>query len=316
MALALSLALCPAAASDTFVDSGVDDPGSASNRLIGRDRSIDARRGDDFVALARRHGTPFSVLASANPDVDPFHPVAGEPLLLPLSTLLPEALPDDGAAIVINLAELRLYHRDTSGALSIYPIGIGRAGADTPLSDTVVTRIDASPSWRPPASIHAEYRTHGMSLPAVVPPGPDNPLGTHAVRLALPNYLLHGTNAPEGVGLRVSHGCIRLYNEDIAELAAAVSPGTAVSIVHRPLKWALEGEAILLEAHRPLAGERYGGARDVRDALEAARRAIADAGLDRAGFEAALAELHAGDALFSGRPTRIPLRRVRPPDGS
>ncbi|ASJ73044.1 putative L,D-transpeptidase YbiS [Granulosicoccus antarcticus IMCC3135] len=253
---------------------------------------------ETLAAVARRTGVPLDGLVSANEHLDIRATLEkGRLLRIPNAPLEPSG-PRDG--LVVNLAELRVYYFVNDALANVFPIGIGRTGNDTPLADTRITRVDAEPSWRPPASIHAEYRAHGLSLPAVVLPGPDNPLGGHALRLNLPGYLLHGTNAPEGVGLRVSHGCIRLYNEHIAILAETVPVGTRVRIVNEPVKWRLDEAGLLIEAYRPLTGKRYEGAAAVSDALDGIRAAIAAKGLSVARFDTWLEERHVARDLFTG----------------
>ena len=298
LALKLALTLAATTAGGATASNGAD---------TSRQRWVEPRAGDTFVALARRHGVPFDALVAANPDTDPFAP-SGDPVVLPLRPLPPSG-PAEG--IVVNLPELRLYHHDGEGGVAVYPIGVGRVGDETPLADTRVTRVEADPAWRPPASIRAEYAAAGLALPAVVPPGPDNPLGRHAVRLALPGYLLHGTNAPEGVGMRVSHGCIRLYPEDIARLFETVSPGTRVRIVDEPLKWAFEGAHVLVEAHRPLAVEGRDGGALLRERVDALRAEIAARGASLAAFDDALGRLHDEGRLFDGLVHALPLETRR-----
>ena len=103
----------------------------------------------------------------------------------------------------------------------------------------------------------------GDPLPAVVPPGPDNPLGRFALKLGMPGYLIHGTNQPYGVGMRVSHGCVRLYPENIEVLYEQLGLGTEVHIVNQPVLAAWSEGRLLLEVHPKLA-------EDQRDLLEQA----------------------------------------------
>ena len=259
-------------------------------------------RDETFVELARRHGVAFDVLVAANPDVDPFAPGTVD-VVLPTRRLAPSG-PREG--IVVNLPELTLYRFD-DGGMRTYPVGLGRVGDETPTADTRVTSVEANPSWRPPASIRAEHAAAGLDLPTVVPPGPDNPLGNHALRLALPGYLLHGTNEPDGVGMRVSHGCIRLYPEDVARLAREVRPGTRVRIVDEPVKWAFDGDVLLLEAHRPFAIEGRDGGAPLRARLDALRAALRERGASVDAFDAALGRLHADGRLFTGLVVELPL---------
>lgn len=198
---------------------------------------------DTLQEVARRFNVGFVELRAANPAVDPWLPGEGTEILLPDQHLLPDA-PQEG--VVINLGEMRLYHfREPGQPPETYPIGIGRDGFATPLGSTTVTRKAAGPSWYPTPRMRAE----DPELPARVPPGPENPLGSHALYLGWPTYLIHGTNKPFGVGRRVSSGCIRLYPEDIERLYAAVPVGTRVTVVDQPVKLAWIGGQLYLEAH-------------------------------------------------------------------
>jgi L,D-transpeptidase YcfS len=161
--------------------------------------------------------------------------------------------------IVINLAELRLYYFPAGkNSVTVYPIGIGQLGGDT-LTPTMVTKISdkrANPTWTPTANIRARYLAQGVKLPAVVPAGPDNPMGHHAIRLAAFGgvYLLHGTNADFGIGMRVSSGCIRLRDGDIKALFNTVPVGTSVRIINTPIKASVEPDGSrLVEVHQPLS---------------------------------------------------------------
>ncbi len=173
---------------------------------------------------------------------------------MPRRYILPDA-PWKG--IVLNLPEMRLYYfpESTGGAepaVVTHPISIGRQDWQTPLGETTIVSKVKNPAWYPPASVRAEHAADGDPLPAVVPPGPDNPLGGYAMRLGLPGYLIHGTNKPYGVGMRVSHGCIRMYPEDIVSMYSQVPGNTTVRIINQPVKtgW-LDGE-LYLEVHPPL----------------------------------------------------------------
>jgi L,D-transpeptidase ErfK/SrfK len=227
--------------------------------VIGEVRRITARYEDTFVALGREHGLGYEELRLANPDVDPWLPGEGTEIVLPTQFVLPQA---PRAGIVINVPELRLYYfpADDPDKVVTHPISIGRMDWQTPLGVTTVVAKAANPSWYPPQSIRDEHAARNDFLPAVVPPGPDNPLGNHALRLGLPGYLIHGTNKPSGVGMRVTHGCIRMFPEDIEAMFQNVPTGTRVNIVNQPYKlgWSESG-ALYLEAHPPLAEELENG---------------------------------------------------------
>jgi L,D-transpeptidase ErfK/SrfK len=219
--------------------------------LIGETTVIRARYEDTFVSLARTHNVGFEALRRANPDVDAWLPGEGTQIVVPAQFVLPRA-PRRG--IVINVAELRLYYfpDGDGGRVVTHPISIGRMDWATPLGSTSVVSKVAKPSWYPPESIRAEHAARNDPLPPVVPPGPDNPLGDHALRLGLPGYLIHGTNRPSGVGMRVTHGCIRMFPEDIEALFNVVASGTQVHIVNQPYKLGWSDGGLYLEAHPPL----------------------------------------------------------------
>jgi len=220
---------------------------SAGEAVIGSIGHYTVKEGESLIEIARKFGLGYQEVAEANPDLDPFVPGAGAAVVLPSSFILPD---DDGArGIVINLSELRLYYFFAIGDkrfVRVYPIGIGRQGDNTPTGDFSVVEKIANPSWHVPESIRLEK----PELPKVVPPGPDNPLGSYAMRLSRGDILIHGTNRPWGVGRRVSHGCIRLYPENIPELFDRVPKGTRVRILRQPVKVGMKDNRVYLEVHR------------------------------------------------------------------
>lgn len=220
-----------------------DGPGRAEGDFIGRMESYRTRYEDTFHEIARRFDLGYVELVAANPGIDPWLPGEGTELILPTAHLLPDA-PREG--IVINLAEMRLYYFEEPGAApESYPIAVGREGRNTPLGTTQVVRKAENPTWYPPASIRAEK----PELPPVVRPGPDNPLGAHALYLGWPAYLIHGTNKPWGIGRQASAGCIRMYPEDIERLYSRVPVGTPVTVVNQPVKIAWIGDELFVEVH-------------------------------------------------------------------
>ena len=229
----------------------------AGSRLVGENRfHVVENDGGSLEAIAKKYNVGFLALLQANPGVDPYVPRAGSVLTIPLQTLLPDASRE---GIVINLAELRLYYYPPGkNEVTVYPIGIGQLGGDT-LTPTMVTTVSdkrANPTWTPTANIRARYKAQGIDLPAVVPAGPENPMGHHAIRLAAYGgvYLLHGTNADFGIGMRVSSGCIRLRDNDIETLFRVIQPGTKVNILNTPIKVSEEpGGVRLVEVHQPLS---------------------------------------------------------------
>lgn len=215
----------------------------AGPAMIGEEGRYRVRAGDTLLDIAVSHKLGFAALLLANPGVDPWIPTPGTRLLLPQRHLLPAA---EASGIVINLPELRLYYflPEGSGVLS-FPIGTGRLEHETPTGQTSVVKKRVDPSWIPTASA----RKDDPGLPEIVPPGPQNPLGAHALNLGWPRYIIHGTNRPYGIGRRVSRGCIRLYPADIATLFAAVEVGTPVTILDQPVKTAWVDGELYLEVH-------------------------------------------------------------------
>ncbi len=212
----------------------IDDPGQS---VFGDVQVIEARHDDTFSDIARSYGLGYDELVHANPGVDPWLPGEGTAIVLPTRFVLPDA-PREG--IVLNIAAKRLFEfrageGDAPAMLFTYPVGIGRVGWATPTGESEVIAKATDPAWYVPASVRAEHAEMGDPLPSIVPPGPDNPLGRHVLKLDLPGYLLHGTNQPYGVGMRVSHGCVRLYPEHIERLYEATSIGTRVTIVDEPV---------------------------------------------------------------------------------
>lgn len=224
---------------------------SPSTQLVGQITYVTTSYEDTLLDIARRHGLGYQEVVLANPAVDPWLPGEGTKVLLPTRYLLP-ATPREG--IVINRAEMRLYYYPTRRSRAVtevitYPVGIGRVEWETPLAVTEVTAKVVDPTWYPPASIRAEHAEAENPLPAAVPPGPDNPLGRFAMNLGLAGYLIHGSNKSYGIGMRVSHGCIRLYPEDIETLFAGVPIGTPVRIINQPFKTGWAENILYLEVH-------------------------------------------------------------------
>lgn len=222
--------------------------------IVGQIQKVTAHHEDTLFDIARRYDLGIKEIAEANPDVDKWLPGEGTEVILPTQFILPDA-PRQG--IVLNLAAMRLFYypkpkQGEAPVVITHPIGIGRENWSTPMGLTKVVKKVANPSWIVPASIRKEHAELGDPLPAVVPPGPDNPLGTHALRLGRRAYLIHGTNKPAGIGMRVSHGCIQLYPEDIETLFNQVPVGTHVRIINRPYLAGWKDGVLYLEAHRPL----------------------------------------------------------------
>lgn len=250
--------------------------------LIGEIQAMFTRDENTFVEIAREYNIGYQELRYANPDVDHWLPGEGTRVYLPTQRLLPDA-PREG--IVLNLPSMRLFYFAPAGdgdeaiRVSTHPIGIGRQGWETPVGEATVTQKARDPIWYVPLSVREEHAAAGDPLPSTVPPGSDNPLGRFALALSMPGYLIHGTNKPAGVGMRVSHGCVRLYPEDIELLFERVTVGTPVTIVNQPVLAGWHEGQLYLQVHPPLAEDQ----RDLAAAAEAAlAAALAAAGDDEA----------------------------------
>ncbi len=224
-------------------------------RLIGDNYIHTVFQGEHLADIADQYDVGFLSLLSANHDIDPYLLQPNSFLTIPKKLILPD-VPYQG--IVINLAELRLYYFDEKNKrVHVFPIGIGRIGRETPLMTTHISQKRTDPEWVPTEEIKREYKQErGIVLPNIVPPGDDNPLGEHALRLAFEGgvYSIHGTNKDFGVGLRVSAGCIRLAPQNISWLFKQVKVGEKVRIINQAVKTSLEPDGTFyVEAHRPLS---------------------------------------------------------------
>jgi len=219
---------------------------ASGDGVFGQAFYVESRHEDTLLDIGRRNGVGYDEMRSANPGVDVWIPGAGNNILVPTQYVVPNA-PRRG--LVLNLAEKRLYYFPSSGSVTTHAISIGREGWNTPLGHFSIVSKARNPTWRPPASIRAEHATQGDILPAVVLPGPDNPLGKYAMRLSARGYLIHGTNKPWGLGMRISHGCIRMYPEDIERLFPKIPVGASVKIVDQPFKVGWLGNNLYLEVH-------------------------------------------------------------------
>jgi L,D-transpeptidase ErfK/SrfK len=229
------------------LDAAVSYSYGTGTTVIGEVQTYEVESDESLIEIARDFDIGYNQIESANPTLDPFVP-GGEALVtVPSSWILPEANSYDG--IVINISEMRLYYfykKDRTPLVTTFPIGIGSEGNDTPVGVFKIIQKIVNPSWYPPASIRKER----PELPKVVPPGPDNPLGSHALRLSLGTVLIHGTNRPFAVGRKVTHGCIRLYPEDIPQLFGMIPNGMKVTIVRQPVKVGVKDRKVYIEVHR------------------------------------------------------------------
>ncbi|HCH0658687.1 TPA: L,D-transpeptidase family protein [Enterobacter asburiae] len=227
----------------------------AGSRLIGQNQTYTIQEGDNKLqTIARRFNTAAQVILETNNTIAPVNPAPGTVITIPSQMLLPDT-PREG--IVVNLAELRLYYFPPGeNIVQVFPLGIGQLGLETPVTTTRVSQKIPNPTWTPTPGIRARSLEQGIKLPPVVPTGPNNPLGRFALRLGVGNgeYLIHGTSAPDSVGLRVSSGCMRMNAPDIKALFEQVRVGTRVQIINEPVKFSVEPDGKrYIEVHRPLA---------------------------------------------------------------
>lgn len=227
--------------------------------LFGREERVVTVYQDTLYDIARRFSLGSEEIVRVNPGMDPWLPGAGKDVVIPGERVLP-AGPQDG--IVVNLPEHRLYYYPKvkpgeKRVVITYPVSIGKMDWHTPLGRTRIVSKKERPTWTPPESVRKEHLANGDPLPAVVPAGPDNPLGLFAMRLDIKpgDYMIHGTNNPIAVGMAVTHGCIRMYPEDIEALFPQVPVGTPVYLVNQPLKLAWINGSLYMEAHPPVDGE-------------------------------------------------------------
>jgi L,D-transpeptidase ErfK/SrfK len=246
------------------IDADTQVVGYVQKTVIGKD--------DTLSDIARRFDVGYDEMVLANPGVDPWLPGAGREVVVPTQFILPPA-PHQG--VIVNLAAMRLFFypphkRGEQAIVYTYPIGIGREGWKTREGTTRVTDRTKDPVWIVPASVRAEHAKDGDPLPAEVRPGPDNPLGQYRLRLGWPTYLIHGTNKPYGVGMRVSHGCMHLYPEDIAALFDMIPVGTKVTIVNQPYLFGWQGDTLYMQAYGVMEDDRRGWSKNL-DGLIARR---------------------------------------------
>lgn len=243
----LSWAACFLAGSSMAMELPLPPPGED---IVGQIQVVKVRHEDTFASLGERYEFGYLEMVAANPGVDPWLPGEGKDVILPSRFILP---PGEREGIVINLAEYRMYYFPAGkNVVHTYPLGIGREGWSSPIASTSIMSKTLNPSWTPPQSIREEHAADGDPLPAVVPPGPDNPLGPFKFGLGLSGYLIHGSNKKFGIGMRVSHGCFRMLNKNVLELAQLAAIGTKVRIVNEPYKFGRSGGKLYLEAHAPL----------------------------------------------------------------
>lgn len=222
---------------------------SSNESIIGSIQTGFVKSGDTPAEIAKAYDIGFNEIQNANPDIDMNHRFSsGKEVVIPTEHLLPNA-PRKG--IVINLPEMRMYYYTGKEVLT-YPIGIGKAGKTIPIAKAAVTYKKTNPFWYPPQDIREFNLQQGVILPRVLPPGPDNPLGTYAIYMTLPTFLIHSTIFPESVGRRASFGCIRMYENDIETFFPIVKRGVPIEVLNSPVKVGWHNKSLYVEAHKPL----------------------------------------------------------------
>lgn len=263
--------------------------------VIGAPFYVKTRHKDTLLDFARQNNMGYDDMDRANPKVDMWVPGEGSEALIPSFWVLPNT-PRQG--IVMNRAEKRIYYfpAEDANRVDTYAVSIGKEGWDTPLGTYSIIEKRENPTWTPPASIRKAHAEYGDILPAVVPAGPDNPLGLFAMRLSNPSYLIHGTNKPWGLGMEVSSGCIRMYPEGIEDLFGKVPKGTPVTIVDQPYKLGWMGDDLYLEVHR----DKDAAGKSARSVIPASLASASGITIDWAAVERAVNE-NAGLPQLVGR---------------
>jgi L,D-transpeptidase ErfK/SrfK len=298
-ALALAIALLAArsaagapAGQPTDVYSALQPPlGSAQTDFVEPD--------DTLLDVAARHRVGFEAIARLNPGLDPWIPPAGTVVKLPTVYLLPQATP---TGLVVNIPEMRLYDFGVKDGPEVLAVAIGDAVDPSLVGEYRVGKKRIDPEWRVPKSILAEK----PELPPVVPPGPDNPLGSRWLTIGNTSYGLHGTNVRWSIGRIATHGCVRLYEEDVVRLYDRVREGTRLQLVYQPYKWGRDGDRLLLEAHPDVYAR-------IPDPLQAALETPRALGIDP---WVDVAEVQRVIARADGVPTPVGTLPPRAPGGS
>ena len=243
------------------VEPGSDIVGYVQKTTVGKD--------DTLPDIARRFDVGYEEILTANPGVDPWLPGVGREVVVPTQFILPAA-PHEG--VVVNVAAMRIFYypphkKGQPETVYTHPIGIGKVGWKTPEGTTKIVSRQKDPVWVVPKSVREEHQENGEQLPAKVPAGPDNPLGAYEFRLGWPSYLIHGTNKPYGVGMRSSHGCMRLYPEDIAVFFDLIPIGTKVTVVNQPYLFGWRDGTLYMQAYAVMEDDSRNWTKDRKSLL-------------------------------------------------
>ncbi|MHB0776959.1 L,D-transpeptidase family protein [Halomonas sp. WWR20] len=246
--------------------------------VIGQVQVTTATQEDTLIDIGRRYGVGYEEMRRANPETRTWLPGEGTEVVVPTRFILP---PGPREGVVVNVAEMRLYYYppatdDEPVHVETYPISVGRMDWSTPLGETRIVAKVKDPAWYPPESIIKEHAERGDNLPRIVPAGPDNPLGQYAMRLDIPGYLIHGTNRPQGVGMRVTHGCIRMLPEDIERLFPKLPVGTQVRLIHAPFKLGWSQGELYVQAYPGLEEMEETSITRITEAVDAVSTAVKD----------------------------------------
>jgi L,D-transpeptidase ErfK/SrfK len=290
---------------------------AVAETVVGSTRYYHARSGDTFLDLARFYSLGFNEIEQANPGIDQWLPPEDQPIVLPTEWVLPQT---PYAGVVVNIPEMRLYYFPAARngepvQVITYPVGLGRDDWRTPAGKFRVRGKTVNPTWNIPPSIQQERIAEKGFSEKMIPGGhPDNPLGKYRIELTLPMYGIHGTNIPWGVGMQVSHGCVRLYPEDIEALFPLIDVGAPGEFVYQPVKIGARGGRVIAEVHPDiyrLTPGLYREAMRIADGLRWTQR------IDRRALERAVQEqsgvpvdVTAGGEQFGGedlRPARAGL---------
>lgn len=240
--------------------------------VIGQVETITASRDETLLDIARRYDLGQNEILLANPSVDRWLPEENSVVVLPNRFILPNV---ERTGLVLNLPEMRMYYfpKPAPGETPVvitHPVSVGRMDWESPLGKTTIISKKQDPDWRPPQSLKDEAIAEGNEpLPDIVKAGPDNPLGRYAMRLGIPGYLIHSTNKPYGVGMRVTHGCLRMYPEDIERLFENIPVGTPVHLINQPIKLGWLAGSLFVELHPPLEEDAENYANYMQSVLDA-----------------------------------------------
>lgn len=244
--------------------------------VIGEIQYVTIKEGDTLLDIGRQYGVGFEEMRIANPGLDMWVPPEGASAVVPTRFVLP---PGPRRGVIVNVPEMRIYFYPKTEpgeqpVVETYPVSIGRMDWNTPIGETRIIQKIKDPTWTPPQSIREEALANGRELPNVVPAGPDNPLGQYAMRLGIPGYLIHGTNKPAGVGMRVTHGCVRMFPEHIEDIFQRVDVNTPVRIINAPFKAGWVAGTLFIEVHPRLEEDFHPEQHDFKPAVETVAAAL------------------------------------------